>query len=274
MSHAAQRAQIHLHRGNLSQARHWCEEAVKEARNSDTSPALIAALGNLGNVCAQLGEYAEAEACYHEVLSLQRREHNPSIVGETLVNLGNLKADTSQFETARAYYLEAIDVLQPIEHHRALGLLYNNLALMELATKHHDEAVGSFQRALECHRMVGDELGLANTFSQFGKALLSQGDLQQAERCLNNASEHFIKLGQEPSEAAVLRLLADIYETRRDYVSALRCLERAVHVDTRYNLPETENDHNRLTRLHEQGKEARAASAPRPGTIKTERPVE
>ena len=274
MSHALQRANIHLHRGNLSQARHWCEEAVKEARNSDPGEALIAALGNLGNVCAQLEEYAEAEACYHEVLSLQRRAHNPSTVGETLVNLGNLKADAGKFETARAYYLEAIDVLQPIEHHRALGLLYNNLALMELATRQPGDAVVYFQRALECHRMVGDELGLANTFSQFGKALLSQGDVRQAERCLNNASEHFIKLGQEPSEAAVLRLLADIYETGSDRVSASRCLERAVQIDRRYHLPEIENDQNRLARIHEQGKPARAASTPRPGPIKTERPVE
>lgn len=265
MSHALQRANIHLHRGNLSQARHWCEEAVKEARNNDTGEALIAALGNLGNVCAQLEEYAEAEACYHEVLSLQRRAHNPSIVGETLVNLGNLKADAGQFETAKAYYLEAIDVLQPIEHHRALGLLYNNLALMELATKQPDAAVAHFQRALECHRLVGDELGLANTFSQFGKALLVQGDLQQAERCLNNASEHFIKLGQEPSEAAVLRLLADIYETRRDYVSALRCMERALQVDRRYRLPETENDQQRLACLHT---EAQASSTSPPGKLK------
>ena len=205
MSHASQRARIHLHRGNLTQARHWYGEAVQEARNNETGQALTTALGNLGNVCAQLGEYAEAEACYHEVLTLQRREHDPSIVGETLVNLGNLKADTGQFETAKAYYLEALDVLHPIEHHRALGILYNNLALMELATKQPDAAISHFQRALECHRVVGDESGLANTFSQFGKALLSQGDLQQAERCLNNASEHFIKLGQEPGEAAVLR---------------------------------------------------------------------
>ena len=138
MSHASQRARIHLHRGNLTQAHHWYKEAVQEARNNETDEALTTALGNLGNVCAQLGEYAEAEACYHEVLTLQRREHDPSIVGETLVNLGNLKADAGQFETAKAYYLEALDVLQPIEHHRALGILYNNLALMELAAKQPD----------------------------------------------------------------------------------------------------------------------------------------
>ena len=50
------------------------------------------------------------------------------------------------------------------------------------------------------------------TYSQLGKCFLDQGDLTRAERCLNNASEHYIKLGNEPAEAAVLRLLATMYE--------------------------------------------------------------
>ncbi len=95
-SNASQRAHVHLHRGNLTQARHWREEAVREARNNETGQSPTAASGSLGNVCAQSGEYAEAEARCHEVLSLQRHERDPSIVGETLVNLGNLKADTGK----------------------------------------------------------------------------------------------------------------------------------------------------------------------------------
>ena len=61
------------------------------------------------------------------------------------------------------------------------------------------------------HRVVGNEEGLALTYSQLGKTFLDSGDLRKAERCLNNASEHFIKLGNAPGEAAVLRLLATVY---------------------------------------------------------------
>jgi hypothetical protein len=66
---------------------------------------------------------------------------------------------------------------------------------------------------------------------------------------LNNASEHYITLGNEPAEAAVLRLLAKLYETRQDPVSALRCLERVVALDESYALPELHTDSAHLSRL-------------------------
>ena len=87
------------------------------------------------------------------------------------------------------------------------------------------------------------------TYSQLGKCFLDQGDLTRAERCLNNASEHYIKLGNEPAEAAVLRLLATVYGTRQDLVSAGRCLERMVSLDLRYTLPERQTDSAYLAKL-------------------------
>jgi hypothetical protein len=113
--------------------------------------------------------------------------------------------------------------------------------------------VTSFKQALDCHRIVGNEEGLAVTYSQLGKCFLDQDDLIRAERCLNNASEHYIKLGNEPAEASVLRLLATLYDTRQDLVSARRCLERVVFLDLRYTLPELQTDSASLTKLNRAG---------------------
>jgi tetratricopeptide (TPR) repeat protein len=82
-----------------------------------------------------------------------------------------------------------------------------------------------------------------------GKTFLQAGDRQRAEKCLNNASEHFIKLGNEPGEAAVLRLLADLYEQAGNEESAIRCLERVVLLDTRYGLLQFQQDNARLSGL-------------------------
>jgi tetratricopeptide (TPR) repeat protein len=142
-----------------------------------------------------------------------------------------------------------LDLLKLLDDHRALGLLYHNLALEEARQRHWDESVALFKQALDAHRIVGNEEGLAITYSRLGKTFLDSGNLTRAERCLNNASEHFIKLGNEPGEAAVLRLLAEIYIQRNDRISATRCLERALMIDQRYHLPNLAQDTERLDSL-------------------------
>ncbi len=118
----------------------------------ESPQALSEALGNLGNVCALSENFEQAEACYREVLDIQRTLQEGNAIGETLVNLGNLKTDTDQPEKARAYYLEAIDVLTPLENYRALGILYGNLALQELQLHGPHLAIDAFHTALEYHR--------------------------------------------------------------------------------------------------------------------------
>ena len=208
--HHQHRARIFLHRGDLVHAREAWEAAVADDRAAGNQRELSNSLGNLGNTCALMEDFAAAEQCYQEVLDIQRTEHNEHAIAHTLVNLGNLHIGADRAEKARPYYLEALDLLHTLNDDRALGILYNNLALQEARDGRWEDAVRSFTRALDHHRVVGNEEGLAVTYSQLGKCYLDGGDLVRAERCLNNASEHYIKLGQEPAEAAVLRLLATV----------------------------------------------------------------
>jgi tetratricopeptide (TPR) repeat protein len=151
------------------------------------------------------------------------------------------------------YYLEALDLLRALNDHRALGILYNNLALQESREHQWEKAIDSFSQALAYHRMVGNEEGLAVTYSHMGRCFLEQGDLTSAERCLNNGSEHYIKLGAQAGEAAVLRLLADLYRRRGDRLSAVRCLERTVLIDRQYQLPNLPEDARDLAELKQGG---------------------
>ncbi|MGZ8383182.1 MAG: hypothetical protein ACXWWE_04145, partial [Nitrospira sp.] len=80
----------------------------------------------------------------------------------------------------------------------------------------------------------------------------------QAERCFNNASEHFIKLGNPTGEAAVLRELADLYEQRHDTIAAIRCVERLHHLALGTGRAPAATDRERLARLR---------------AVKTERPI-
>ena len=70
-------------------------------------------------------------------------------------------------------------------------------------------------------------------------------------RSLNNASEHFIKLGNPAGEAAVLRLLTTLYIREQNPASAIRCLERTVSLDQHYRFPELAGDTGLLAELRQ-----------------------
>jgi hypothetical protein len=44
-------------------------------------------------------------------------------------------------------------------------------------------------------------------------------------------------------------LLAELYRRRGDTLSAIRCLERTVLIDAKYNLPDTSRDSQEVDRL-------------------------
>ena len=73
---AKHRARIFLHRGQLAQAKVAYEQAVADDRLVQDYRALSDSLGNLGNVCALLDDLDRADACYREVLTIQRTERD------------------------------------------------------------------------------------------------------------------------------------------------------------------------------------------------------
>ena len=52
--------------------------------------------------------------------------------------------------------------------------------------------------------------------------------------------------------AAPALMLADVYRRKGDRLSAIRCLERTIQIDARYNLKESSRDSEALTRLRAQ----------------------
>jgi len=237
---------IFFHRRDFEGARRCFEQALRDERPAAEPQRLIPILGNLGNVCAVLGEKEEARRCYREVLELQRREADPKTVGQTLVNLGNLSRELGEHERARAYYLEAEEQLEAVGDSYSLGILYSNLGLLEEELKHLDVAVRLFKRAIDLHKRVGHEEGLAATWGQLGRVYLLLADDRRAETCLNFSCTHYEHLGNPAGQIEALRALSRLYEERNEPELALRCLTRLREVRLRLgptgSLPQSSDD--------------------------------
>ena len=83
-------------RGDYTQAYVCYAQALECDRLSGDRRALVATLGNLGNICAVSGRRDQAHAYYQEVLELQKILGDDRGIGTTLANLGNLRADAGE----------------------------------------------------------------------------------------------------------------------------------------------------------------------------------
>lgn len=110
------------------------------------------------------------------------------------------------------------------------------------------QARSCYEKAVRDDRGNGSKQKLSDSLGNLGNVYAMMGAYDE--------SEHFIKLGNEQGEAAVLRLLADLYEQASKEESAIRCLERVVTLDTRYGLLQFRQDNARLSELLERRRKA------------------
>ncbi|HEX9758810.1 MAG TPA: tetratricopeptide repeat protein [Nitrospiria bacterium] len=235
-----QQGMILFHRGDFPGAQRLLELALKEAREQKDLQHLSGILGNLGNICATLGETRKAAAFYQEVLDIQKKAPDYRTVGQTLVNLGNLFREKGESNRARAYYLEAKDFIEKAQDNHSLGTLFSNLGLLEMHAGEVGKAIPFFKKALDLHKQTGNEEGLAATWGQLGKAYQFLKVFKKAETCFNFSYTHFGHIGHPSGEKEALVYLADLYELREQRELSLRCLERVLEINKRFRFKEPE----------------------------------
>ena len=113
--------------------------------------------------------------------------------GAALGNLGNAYAALGQVQTAIEYYQQRIEIAREIGDRRGegadlgnLGIAYRNLGQVQTAIEY-------YQQQLEITREIGDRRGEANTSWNLGSLLADQGKLQEAiplmQMCVNYETE-------------------------------------------------------------------------------------
>jgi tetratricopeptide (TPR) repeat protein len=94
------------------------------------------------------------------------------------------------------------------------------------AQGNHDQAIALLQRALESSRTQGP-ISTANAMTCLGAALVSTGDLDEAERLQQEALRLFRDAGASASEAVALSHLGAVYLERNDVSAAYEAYDRS-----------------------------------------------
>lgn len=236
----------HFSKGYYTEAYTCYAKALECDRLSGDRRALVATLGNLGNICAVSGRRDSAQAHYQEVLELQKILGDEKGIGTTLANLGNLRADAGEWDRARAYYLEAMDLMTKTHDETAKAVLFSDLGLVARETGNVDEAIHYYERSLALMRRLGNLAGVADAWRMIGRTYVVQKRYQDAIACCQTSQSIAERLHDELRTGGARYVLVQCYEEMGQLQEAVDLLEQVVHMDQKYHLPKLEENTQRL----------------------------
>lgn len=238
-------------RGFYTEAYVCYARALECDRTSGDRRALVATLGNLGNICAVSGRREQAQRYYHEVLELQKIHGDDRGIGTTLANLGNLRADAGEWDRARAYYLEALDLMEATGDDLGKAVLYSDLGLVARETGNCDEALRYYEQSLLLMRRLGNQGGITDAFRMMARTYLRLQRFEDAQACCRTSLAIAERNHDELRMAGAWYVMADCCEQQDKIDEAAGWLERVVEIDRKFQLPKLQENAKRLSDLHE-----------------------
>lgn len=225
-----------------------CYQRALELVRGD--PDLLADLhGNLANVHAVTGQGALAVEHYQKAIAILRGTEDYGRLGTTFVNLGNLHADQGDPASAIHFYQQATVLLESQEKWAELVTLYGNLSLMSLKREDPNAALQYAEKGAALAREIHHPERLADALHRLAKANGALGRVQIAEGISQAAYRLYAQANNDMGCAATLYHQASLYEVLGRLTEAIRCLERVVAIDERYDLPKLAENREWLSRL-------------------------
>ncbi|HEX5942818.1 MAG TPA: hypothetical protein VFY66_11105, partial [Anaerolineales bacterium] len=200
------------------EATRWLTDFLQSSESTRYPQARAVALSTMSRFLFNFEQYDEAHATAEEALALFRIEGNQYGEVDMLVFLagifmmGPIADPTIGAEIAR----QALSLAQSLGDFKRQAD-----ALNILAWDHRDfkRAFSSWEEAVKLYRQVGHWTRLARSLSQFGFFLLMDGQLDAAQRCMDEANSLFQQLNIK-GRSSLLAGLGQIALIRGNYEQA------------------------------------------------------
>jgi tetratricopeptide (TPR) repeat protein len=248
---------IYLTLGGLCEIQHRFTEAEQYYQSAYTlamsvfgerRDRVVNALFGIGTTRLHQGRIRQADASFHQVLSILESDNNanPLDIAAVLNNLAVVQQMSGNFSKAAALVRKVVHIVEtnPAADAVELGVALSNLATMLRLVGNRPEAVAAAERAgsiLECCKNTDY---FAANLAIRGLLRLDEGDLAGAETMLLRAlstMEGPSKQGS-PAQAIILTDLAVFYARNGRQRDAEPYFQRALEINRRLLAP----DHPRL----------------------------
>ena len=248
--------------GNYAEALALAQKTLADAEKAHgpVHRDVAAALNNLGQVYASLGQDIDAEPLYKRALATFEKVGglDSADVAPTLTNLAALYQRQDRLADAEPLFRRALSIRERTlgSSHPDTGQALNNLATLYEKLGRHNDSEPLFRRALAIYEKAAgpEHPAVATVLNNLGQVAKVTGRYAEAEPLIKRSLAIREKvLGQDhPDVARSLNNMADLYERQNRYADAEPLYRRALGIRERavgLDHPETATSTNNLAYL-------------------------
>ena len=181
----------------------------------------------LGLLAYNQGRYGDAVSLYSSAKASALAVHDSASMAKAMGNLGLVHSDLGEFDAARSEFMHFAVVSRKAGQSVALANQLSNLGMLEVRSGNAEAAFPWLRRAMQLYLSMDYPIGMESVMGQMGSAYSSLGEPQKAIAYLDSAISIARKYGLVREEAEDLQVYAEMLGDAGDHRAALRHLSRA-----------------------------------------------
>ncbi len=218
-----------LARGRIAPAVVYAREALQETGGDDGMRAT--ASSNLAEFYRLQGNDAQAAEVYETAIDGLGAQGDTRWLSRLHLQASRLHRRAGQTEKARMHLSNSVRLFKDAGDDAGYVQALAEFGSMLTESGSHDLAVRNLEEGIRICLRTGDRSGAALVQHGIGVAFMAQDQLTRALAYLDSALVLYREFGNREGEAAILRYMAKIHESRGDADEAQRFYEAAKRLD-------------------------------------------
>jgi signal transduction histidine kinase/CheY-like chemotaxis protein len=164
--------------------------------------------------------YGKAQEHYDKAFALRRDLEDYKGAAGIASHIGGILTDLGNFDGALVYYSMSLDLNSSIEDMQGISNDFYNIALTNIEQEAYDEAEDANLRAMGIRQDLGDKLGIAECYKNYGIIYSNTGNNAEAKENLGKSIELLKTMKTQPGKQGIYKNISDSYFQMKDYQNA------------------------------------------------------
>lgn len=215
--------------GQFEKAIKAYEQALEIAQGLSDSNIISKVLNNIAVVLQLQGENSKALELFLQALEIKEKLSESKALIPAYNNIAIIYIEAKRFTEAEKYITKAENILQEYPDIAQEAILLTNKAQIFAGLKKNDEAILTFQRAIEIREKNQDKLGVATTTLYFAEFWKNENNFDKSKKYYLKAYDNLLEINSLLNLDQICFKLGELYYISKDFKQSkiwfARCLD-------------------------------------------------